>query len=487
MASAAIGQSKTVLVDGEKARALRLRSGLTREALSEASSGFDALSVATIKRAEAGKPVYASTASALSRLLGAPLSELLREVAELHQPTKALRRAALAVMPFDCRELGVDERILLDGLVDDVINRLSLTWFPVIARGSSFSWRDSQAEPADAHQLLGVEYVLKGRVHVDGDRYRIACRLIDAADDRVMWVGSYRAGRGELLTIRDQLVSMLVSEAASRVLEEEAHRASQHDPNQLDAWQLAVRGAWHFYKATPDGLREARGLLEEATRRDPGLALARFLVVLSHQHELLNQWSTDVAATVSELREQAVQFERACPGNAFMYVATAYAAVAVGDRAEAEERLVEALDGNANLVPAHSLYGQVLAMGGRSDQGIHELELALTLSPRDPGVWSVLMTTALAHFAACRYEAAVEWARRAVTKRPHVPFVYAALAASLALRGDLKEAREALESAARRNQRLGLGGVRAIIGSTAPEISERFMEGLRLAGMPRQS
>jgi Flp pilus assembly protein TadD len=167
-----------------------------------------------------------------------------------------------------------------------------------------------------------------------------------------------------------------------------------------------------------------------------------------------------------------------------MYVATAYAAVTAGDRAEAEGRLLEALEGNANLVPAHSLYGQLLAMGGRCDQGIHELELAYTLSPRDPGVWSVLMTTALAHFAAGRYDSAVEWARRAVTKRPHVPFVYAALAASLALRGDVAEARDALAHVARRNERLDLGGIGAVVGSTAPDILERFIAGLRLAGMP---
>lgn len=484
MASDAVGHSRTVLVDGAKVRALRLRIGLTREALSEASTGSDALSVATIKRAEAGKPLYVSSASSLSRLLATPLPQLLCDGAAPDQSTKPVHRASLAVMPFDCREIGVDQRILVDGLVEDVINRLSLTWFPVIARASSFSWRDSGAEPSDSYQLLGAEYVLKGRAHVDAGGYRIMCRLIDAADDRVMWAGDFRAERGELLTVRDQLVSVLVSETANRVLEEEAQRASRHDPGQLDAWHLAVRGAWHFYQSTPDNLQEARRLLEQAIQRDHGLAFARFLILLSHQHDLLNQWSPDVAATVAEMRAHAVQFERACPGNPFMYVATAYAAVAAGDRAEAEGRLLEALEGNASLVPAHSLYGQVLAMGGRCDQGIHELELAYTLSPRDPGAWSVLMTTALAHFAAGRYDAAVDWARRAVTKRPHVPFVYAALAAALALRGDVNEARDALAHVARRNERLGLRGIGAVVGSTSPDISERFIAGLRLAGMP---
>ena len=50
-----------------------------------------------------------------------------------------------------------------------------------------------------------------------------------------------------------------------------------------------------------------------------------------------------------------------------MYVATAYTAVALGDRAEAAGRLLEALEADANLVQAHSLYGQVLAMGGHCD------------------------------------------------------------------------------------------------------------------------
>ena len=99
----------------------------------------------------------------------------------------------------------------------------------------------------------------------------------------------------------------------------------------------------------------------------------------------------------------------------------------------------------------------------------------------------MLMTTSLAHFAAGRYEQAVEWARRAVANRPQVPFTYAALAAALAHQGALPEARATLGKLVERHGRLGRRGVHSVIQSTDPEIAARFLAGLRMAGMPDES
>jgi TolB-like protein len=481
--------SRTIALDGERVRTQRLRAGLTREALSAKSFGADALSVATIKRAESGKPLYASSVACLARNLDVPVEELLSppQAGSQTRSRSAGRGASIAIMPFSLGESELKDQIFANGFVEELINRLSSFWFPVIARGSTFSWQTEGNQPADVHQVLGADYLLRGSVRSAGAQFRITAQLYEAASGRVLWSASFDVEARELFALRDRIVAQVVSEVGNQVLASEAEHSSRAAVGELDAWRVALRGAWHFHRSTAEDLVQARAFFQRAIADDPQLAFARYLLVLSHQHDLLNQWTADPRATLQEMRRASVEFERASPGNPWMYVATAYTAVALGERTEARDRLLEALEADGNSVPGHALYGQVLAMGGQYDQGLHELELARTLSPRDPGTWAMLMTTALAHFAAQRYDAAVDWARRAIANRPQVPFTYATLAASLALRGDLEEARATLGKLVERQGRMGRRGITAVVGATEPEIAGRFLLGLRLAGMPEES
>jgi TolB-like protein len=481
--------SRTIALDGERVRAQRLRAGLTREALSAKSFGADALSVATIKRAESGKPLYASSVASLARILDVPLDALVSQPRELTSsgPRARGRGSSIAIMPFSVEQAELKEQIFANGFVEELINRLSSFWFPVIARGSTFSWQAEGAEPANEHQLLGADYLLRGSVRTSGSKFRILAQLYEAESARVLWSASFDVDGSELFGLRDRIVAQVVGEVGNQILASEAEHSSRVDVTKLDAWHVAMRGAWHFHRSSAQDLAEARVFFQRALAEDPGLAFARYLMVLSHQHELLNQWTADPRATVQEMRRLSVEFERSSPGNPWMYVATAYTAIALGERTEARDRLLEALQADGNSVAGHALYGQVLAMGAECDQGLHELELARTLSPRDPGTWAILMTTALAHFAALRYDAAVDWARRAIANRPQVPFTYATLAAALALRGDLDEARATLGKLVERQGRMGRRGITAVIGATEPEIASRFLDGLRLAGMPEDS
>ncbi len=481
------GGPRTIALDGKRVQTRRLAAGLSRADLADRGRGTtDVLSVATIKRAEASAHIFAKNAASLARLLGVPLAALEPD-GGLASDRGAGRRpvgAAVAVMPFAIHVGSVDQGVIADGLVEDVINRLASLWFPVIARGSTFSWAGQGDEPIDAPEVLGADYIVRGGLRSDGAKYRISVRLHDARTGLLQWSNGYDLAPDSLFELRDRLVAEIVSEIGNKVLAAEADRAVSAGTVKIDAWHTALRGAWHFHRCTVEDLRQARVHLHRALQEDPGLSFARYLLILSHQHEILNQWTDDPGGTLREMRRCALEFEQVAPGNSWMYVATAYAAVACGDRSEAEERLLQALSLDHNCVQAHSLYGQVLAMGGSCDQGLHELELARTLSPRDPSTWVMVMMTSLAHFAAGRYDLAAESGAIAVATRPHVPFTYAALAAALAQGGDVAAARATLAKLADRHRRLGRRGIAPLVSATDPEIAGRFLDGLRLAGLP---
>ena len=122
-------------------------------------------------------------------------------------------------------------------------------------------------------------------------------------------------------------------------------------------------------------------------------------------------------------------------------------------------------------------------MAGESEAAIRHLELALRLSPRDPGVHWTYHGLALAHFASGNYGEAVTWARRAVSHHPEFTFGLRTLATSLAQAGQTDEARKVLARAMAQDPDFTLAGGRRVLLTALPAFAERYMDGLRKAGL----
>ena len=85
--------------------------------------------------------------------------------------TAASRRPSIAVLPF--RSLCDARRYetLADGLSHELITELArLRWLFVIARGSSFRFRQPDTDVREVGRLLGVRYCLGGSVEISGQK-----------------------------------------------------------------------------------------------------------------------------------------------------------------------------------------------------------------------------------------------------------------------------------------------------------------------------
>src|ERR1044072_1398892 len=92
-------------------------------------------------------------------------------------------RTSVAVLPFTDLSPGQDQQYLADGLAEEILNLLSkVTTLRVIARTSSFSFRDRDADIARISKALGVTHVLEGSVRKAEDRIRVTVRLVDASN-----------------------------------------------------------------------------------------------------------------------------------------------------------------------------------------------------------------------------------------------------------------------------------------------------------------
>ena len=91
-------------------------------------------------------------------------------------------KPSIAVLPFTNMSNEPEQDYFADGIAEDIITALSrLNWLFVIARNSSFAYKNRSVDIRQIAHDLGVRYVLEGSVRKGGDRVRIRDRADEIA------------------------------------------------------------------------------------------------------------------------------------------------------------------------------------------------------------------------------------------------------------------------------------------------------------------
>lgn len=189
---------------------------------------------------------------------------------------------SIAVMPF--ADLGSDpEQIhFADGLVDDLIADLSkVPGLAVIARHSSFSFKEKPGNTQVIANDLNVQYVVEGSVRRLAGRVRISVRLTETSINRCLWAQRFDGYAADLFDLPDLVVRKIVS-ALSNVLPLGA--VVSIPPRRwttIEAHDFLVRGRV-LVMHSPAGNGLARDFLLKASELDPDLSEAYAWLAVSH-------------------------------------------------------------------------------------------------------------------------------------------------------------------------------------------------------------
>ncbi|MGH7024511.1 MAG: winged helix-turn-helix domain-containing protein [Caulobacteraceae bacterium] len=358
--------------------------------------------------------------------------------AELELPAKP----SIAVLAFKNVGGDPDKDYLADGVAEDIITALSRwRWFFVIARTSSFAYRDQGLSPASVGQALGARYILTGAIRSAGANVRVTAQLIDGLDGSTLWADRFDRPLTEMTALQDEIAEHIAAAIGPAMLAGEGARVARKSPADFSALDCTYRGMWWLNKLTEEADAQAEALFRQAVGRDPDLALAHAGLARSLYARALYRTAEARLADFRESLAEARLAIRLDPTEATGYYAAAGAALYLGQHGAALDDAGQTLARNPNFAYAHYRLGQVLIFAGRPLEALAPLEHCIRLSPCDPQLRLVLDTLALAHYQAGDYAAAVEWARRA--GRLMGGAASTVLAAGLARLGRMDEAAEA--------------------------------------------
>ena len=300
-------------------------------------------------------------------------------------------KPSIAVLPFDNLSEESNQEYIADGLTENIIAALSnISEMLVIARNSTFVYKDKPVKIQQVSEELGVRYVLEGSVQKSGDNLRISAQLIDATTGYHLWAKRYDRNLKDLFVLQDEITLKIISALRVKLTEGEQARLNDKSTDNLDSFLKVQEGYPYFFRFNEESNIKARQMFEEALALDPENATACTMLAWTYLMEVRSGWSKSPGRSMEqtvELAQKALALNDTL-GATHSLLGHIYLDKRQYEKAIAEAERAVAL--NPNGADAHAHLGKTLNYVGRWQEAIALLKKAIRINPIPPN-WYLFM------------------------------------------------------------------------------------------------
>ncbi|MGE0320355.1 MAG: winged helix-turn-helix domain-containing protein [Hyphomicrobiaceae bacterium] len=390
---------------------------------------------------------------------------------------------SIVILPFTTMSDTGKNDYFADGLTDDLTTSLAKQRnLFVIARDSAFFYKGQNISDAEIGKRLKVRYVLRGSIQRQSRDIRINARLTDTDSGQHVWADHFAGQPTDLFALQDELVGKIVNSITSRIAPTAGQSALVVRTKSLEAYDAFLAGRQHFYLYLNKRENEnARVLFQQALQFDPNFALAHIMLAWTHAFDAMNGWSKNRNASLDSAMTEAdkgIALDRNIP---LAYFVTG---LVFRERKEYVKALVEAEKAIAldpNYANGHILVASLLFYAGRPDESVPRIKKAMRLNPHHP--FNYAFHLGQAYFALEQYDEAIKALEGGIATNPASERLHLWLAASYAQAGRADDAEWEAEQIHVLNPEFKLSGVSEAFPFKDRSISERFLNGLRKAGL----
>ena len=284
------------------------------------------------------------------------------------------QRPSICVLPFLNMSDDRQQEYFSDGITEDIITDLSkVASLFVVARTTSFTFKDKRLDAAEIASQLKVGHVLEGSVRKAGGRVRITAQLIDGATGGHVWAERYDRDIGDLFALQDEVSEAVVDALRLKLAPEEKQaieRRGTNDPKAYNFYLLARQ----FYVSGREGDRKSLEAIVRLTKRaaeiDPTYGEAWTLQALALT-SLRNWFNTEDDGSLAVERALALS-----PGLADAHAVKARHLLLDGRVDEAFTHIQAALAAEPDSWFAHSEAGRYYYLQQNYPEAIRHLEIA---------------------------------------------------------------------------------------------------------------
>jgi TolB-like protein len=386
---------------------------------------------------------------------------------------------SIAILPFDDLSQGNERGYLSDAIPEVLTTELSrFNEFAVVARSSSFRYRENRPDAKQISKELGAVYLVTGSQQKYGNQLRVTAYLVDGVRGQQIWSETYDRNLEDFFSVQTDIVRNVASNIGNEIV-------YRSPPDRglagLDSLRYYLKGMEYMTtrERVLDTFTHGAGYFETAIEGDPESAWG--YIGMSHYHWVLklSGWELEGIDSMSSGIRYADIALSLDPENYMAHWTRGQMHKEAGEQEEAVIRFEQARELNPNSVYVRTMLAASLAYLGRYEEAIAHSNFVLS---RDKTAYTVLWARGMFHYLAGECDEGLQW----FDKIPSVPLVagrhYSAL---LVCAGRIDEAREFMaryqaEYPTHTIAREKITEARKMI---VPGIADRYIEHLRVAGM----
>ena len=298
----------------------------------------------------------------------------------LKEPVRDI--SSLAVLPFVNEGSDPNTDYLSDGITESIINSLSqLPRLKVMARNTVFSYKGEEVDPRKIGRELNVDVVLTGRLTQRGETLDIQTELVNVLEGSQLWGQHYNRRFADIFEMQDEIAKEISGQLRVKLTGDEQRRLTKRYTENIEAFQLYLKGRYYFDRRTTEGTRQSIGYFEEAIKKDPEYGLAYAGLANSYIPSDTVLPPRETIAKAKEAARKALLID-----DTLAEAHTAQARVLQHcdwDSTGAEREFKRSIELNSKYAEAHHMYSHFLMQMGRTEESLIESRKALDLDPLD--------------------------------------------------------------------------------------------------------
>ena len=148
-------------------------------------------------------------------------------------------RPSVVVLPFNDYSDDWDPHHLADGLTNDLISDLSrVAGLLVIARSTSYTYKDRSVRVRHVAEQLGVRYLLEGSIQRSGGRIRVDVKFIDGRTESLIWSDRFDRDLDDVFLLQNEVTARIAAALRLELLQAESRRMRTSPPEKSDGLEL---------------------------------------------------------------------------------------------------------------------------------------------------------------------------------------------------------------------------------------------------------
>jgi TolB-like protein/DNA-binding winged helix-turn-helix (wHTH) protein/tetratricopeptide (TPR) repeat protein len=262
--------------------------------------------------------------------------------------------ASIVVLPFI--DLTADQagQEFCDGLTEELSNWLAqIPTLRVVARTSAFAFRGQGQDVRKIGKALDTNHILEGSLRRSGEHMRITVQLIDARNGYHLWSENYDRPMGDAISLQEDISRSVAGTLQVRLTSDSERQFAARRTADPQAYQLYLLGRHYAQQMTSESTGRAIDLFRQVMSADPKFAPAYTQLAYARLNE--GYFHDLPIADVS---------------------------------AEMEPLIASALRLDDRMSAAYAVRGALRAAQSRTQEGLADLELAISLNPSDMGAWA---------------------------------------------------------------------------------------------------